>query len=86
MSFLILILSLASGLIVSGDTIIENFEPPTQSWRVSSYPGEDVQPSNWRFDSSQGAAGTSNSFYLYGNTWKRYDISDKSALITRNSI
>lgn len=85
-SFLILFLSLASGLIVSGDTVIENFEPPTQSWRVSSYPGEDVQPSNWRFDSSQGAAGTSNSFYLYGNTWKRYDISDKSAFITRNSV
>ncbi len=66
--------------------MIEDFQPPTETWRVSSYPGEDIQPGNWRFDSSQGAGGTTNSFYLFGNTWKKYDISDKNITITSDSV
>lgn len=77
---------IVNGLAASADILIEDFQPPTESWRVSSYPGEDIQPNNWRFDSSQGAAGTGNSFYLYGNTWKRYDISDKTVFITADSV
>jgi len=75
-----------STFLVYADQIIENFEPPNDSWRLTSYPGQDLQPDYWRFDSTQGAAGTSNSFYMYGNTWKIYDISDKNITISDKSV
>ncbi|MCD4652858.1 CapA family protein, partial [bacterium] len=70
----------------SADQIIEDFEPPNDPLLFSSYPGEDHQSSHWRFDSNQGAGGTSNSLYLYGNTWKMYDISDRNIEISPDSI
>ncbi|HPQ41567.1 MAG TPA: CapA family protein, partial [bacterium] len=76
----------ALGAGVQADQMIEDFEPPNDSWRVTSYPGEDQQPNYWRFDSNQGAGGTSNSLYIYGNTWKIYDISDRAIDIHAGSV
>ncbi len=71
----------------SADTLIEDFEPYQESWRVTSYSGdEDLQPSYWRFDNNQGAEGSDSSFYIYGNTWKLYNIQDKAAYIDSNSV
>jgi len=66
--------------------IIEDFEPPHDQWRVGSYPFEDNQPNSWDFDDTLGAENTTHSLFLFGNTWKTYDISDRDVHIQANTI
>lgn len=72
--------------VVFADELLEDFEPPVEMNRFSSYPGEDQQSTSWRIDTSHGAESSTQSLYLYGNTWKRYLVSDWNYSITFDSV
>ncbi|GEM_PF-2747734 len=71
---------------VFADQLLEDFEAPVELNRFSSYPGEDQQSTSWRIDTAHGAESTSQSLYLYGNTWKRYFVSDWNYTISPDSV
>ncbi|MBN1355926.1 CapA family protein [bacterium] len=68
------------------DFMIADFEPPWQPEKVTGYPGEDIEYWKWAFDDGHGASGSTSSLYLYGNTWKLYDISNQDVTITADSV
>ncbi|MBN2054561.1 CapA family protein [bacterium] len=67
------------------DVMIESFEDPSQQWRFSSFPGEDLQPNSYGYSSSYSADGV-YSIRLYGNTWKVEDISDYGIQIYEDTV
>ncbi|MBN1552973.1 CapA family protein, partial [bacterium] len=86
LGFVFIMISVLSSVVLA-DAIIENFEPPWQGDRISSYSiQEDQEPNGWQFDPSHGANGTTSCLRLYGNTWKLYDISDVSVFIDPDTI
>jgi poly-gamma-glutamate synthesis protein (capsule biosynthesis protein) len=52
---------------------IENFDDG--SVVLTSYPGEDINPSSWQLNTSTTYQGSAYSLRLYGNTWKMESIS-----------
>lgn len=56
-----------------GNAIID-FEQ--HNYEVSSYPDEDAAPDSWAINSEDSAPGSNRSLYLYGNTWKQFQIDE----------
>ncbi len=82
----VVFLLLMTAATVRADSMIVDFEQPWHSERIVSYPGEDQQPNGWRFDANHGAENSACSLYLYGNTWKMYDLSTESVTIDSASV
>jgi len=69
----------------SADFIIEDFEQPQQPWRFSSYSAEDNEPDDWNYSQAYVFHGE-YSLRVAGDTWKRYDISDRTIMIEADTV
>ncbi len=67
-------------------TVVEDFEPPHEEWRFTSYSGQDQQPNFFDYSDDHAAGGTDYSLKIWGNCWKLEDISDREVYIHRSSI